>query len=61
MQDYAKALLPLFLDESTLFVVSSDFCHWGERFDFTHKFVDEPIIYKSIEKLDKVGMNAIES
>lgn len=60
MQDYAKALLPLFLDESTLFVVSSDFCHWGERFDFTHKFVDEPIIYKSIEKLDKVGMNAIE-
>jgi AmmeMemoRadiSam system protein B len=33
-QEYAKALLPLFEDERTLFVVSSDFCHWGERFDF---------------------------
>lgn len=34
--DYAKALLPLFLDDRTLFVVSSDFCHWGERFDYIH-------------------------
>ena len=36
LPDYAKALLPYFMDERTLFVVSSDFCHWGERFDFTH-------------------------
>ena len=36
LPDYAKALLPFFMDERTLFVVSSDFCHWGERFDFTH-------------------------
>jgi len=33
-QEYAKVLLPLFEDERTLFIVSSDFCHWGERFDF---------------------------
>ena len=26
---YAEALLSLFLDERTVFVVSSDFCHWG--------------------------------
>ena len=31
---YARELLPLFKDERTLFIVSSDFCHWGERFDF---------------------------
>jgi AmmeMemoRadiSam system protein B len=36
MPKYAKALLPYFLDERTLFIVSSDFCHWGDRFDFTH-------------------------
>ena len=31
---YASELLPLFKDERTLFIVSSDFCHCGERFDF---------------------------
>lgn len=61
LPDYAKALLPYFLDERTLFVVSSDFCHWGERFDFTHQYPEEPLIYKSIEKLDRAGMTAIES
>ena len=28
-KEYAKALLPLFKDERTVFIVSSDFCHWG--------------------------------
>jgi AmmeMemoRadiSam system protein B len=32
LSDYAKALLPYFKDERTLFIVSSDFCHWGDRF-----------------------------
>ena len=50
---YAEVLLPLFLDEKTVFVVSSDFCHWGKRFRFTHKFEDEPIIHNSIERLDR--------
>ena len=58
--DYAKLLLPLFKDEKTVFVISSDFCHWGSRFDFTHQFNDEPEIYKSIEKLDRMGMTLIE-
>lgn len=61
LSDYAKALLPYFLDERTLFVVSSDFCHWGDRFQFTHKYDDEPLIHKSIEKLDRLGMTKIES
>ena len=50
---YAELLLPLFLDEKTVFVISSDFCHWGQDFQFTHQFPDEPIIHKSIEKLDR--------
>lgn len=35
-QAYAQALLPLFKDDRTLFVVSSDFCHWGANFDYYH-------------------------
>lgn len=58
---YASALLSYFLDEQTVFIVSSDFCHWGERFDFVHQYPDETLIYKSIEKLDRDGMGKIES
>ena len=58
--EYAKLLLPLFSDERTIFIISSDFCHWGSRFGFTHKFDDEDEIYKSIERLDKMGMDLIE-
>ena len=57
---YARALLPYFKDERTLFIVSSDFCHWGERFEYTHRFADEPVIYKSIERLDRLAMSKIE-
>ena len=40
--------------------MSSDFCHWGSRFQFTHQFPDEPVIHKSIARLDKQGMDLIE-
>lgn len=58
---YAELLLPLFLDERTVFIVSSDFCHWGFEYDYSFKFEDEPLIYKSVERLDKLGMDHIES
>ena len=32
-------LAPYLADPSNLFIVSSDFCHWGARFNFT--FYDE--------------------
>ena len=59
---YAQVLVPYFTDDRTLFVISSDFCHWGERFKFTHKYenFDEVEIYKSIEQLDKFGIQQIE-
>ena len=28
---FGKLLAPYFDDENTLFVISSDFCHWGPR------------------------------
>lgn len=33
---YGKALAPYLADPETIFVVSSDFCHWGTRFSYTY-------------------------
>jgi AmmeMemoRadiSam system protein B len=30
----AAALAPFLADTGNLFIISSDFCHWGDRFDF---------------------------
>ena len=47
---YADVLLPLFMQERTIFIVSSDFCHWGWRFQFTpNKDRDAPKIHNFIE------------
>jgi len=32
---YGKLLAPYLADPSNLFIISSDFCHWGSRFRFT--------------------------
>jgi len=60
---YAKSLVHHFKNERTLFVVSSDFCHWGQRFKFTHKYenFEDVEIYKSIEQLDKGGIDQIKA
>lgn len=58
---YGSLLAPYLLHEGVLFVVSSDFCHWGTRFDYTlYNEVKGPI-YASIEDLDKRGIKAIET
>jgi AmmeMemoRadiSam system protein B len=31
---YGKALAPYLADPQSVFVVSSDFCHWGARFSY---------------------------
>ncbi len=35
-KDYGKILAPYLADSTSVFVVSSDFCHWGLRFKYTH-------------------------
>ncbi|KAI9207081.1 putative dioxygenase [Polychytrium aggregatum] len=61
---YGKLLAPYLNEPNTLFIISSDFCHWGQRFRYTFKDADaergDPI-YKSIERLDRRGMDAIET
>ncbi|GAA6017838.1 hypothetical protein JCM11491_004640 [Sporobolomyces phaffii] len=35
-RSFGSLLAPYLADPETLFVVSSDFCHWGTRFRYTH-------------------------
>uniref|UniRef100_A0A7S0P7R6 Protein MEMO1 n=1 Tax=Calcidiscus leptoporus TaxID=127549 RepID=A0A7S0P7R6_9EUKA len=58
---YGKLLAPLLLDTRNLFVVSSDFCHWGRRFRYTYFDRAHGEIHASIEALDRKGMALIES
>jgi len=34
-REYGAILAPYFERPGTLFIISSDFCHWGDDFDYT--------------------------
>lgn len=57
---YGKLLFKYLDDPSNLFVVSSDFCHWGNRFRYTHYEKQYGEIHQSIQRLDQQGMSIIE-
>jgi AmmeMemoRadiSam system protein B len=57
----SKLLLKYYLDPETLFVISSDFCHWGKRFDYTYYNKQFNTIHESIEDLDRKGMDSIST
>ncbi|XP_061914479.1 protein MEMO1 isoform X1 [Entelurus aequoreus] len=59
-QEYGKLLSKYLADPSNLFIISSDFCHWGQRFRYTYYDEAQGEIYRSIEHLDKTGMGIIE-
>jgi len=40
---YGNLLAPYLSREDTFCVVSSDFCHWGSRFDFMHYYPEPPL------------------
>lgn len=61
LDEIANSLLDYYKDKKTLFVISSDFCHWGKRFRYTYYDKNDGKIFESIENLDKMGMKAIES
>ncbi|XP_043280209.1 protein MEMO1 [Venturia canescens] len=58
---YGRLLAPYLADPQSLFVISSDFCHWGQRFRYTHYDRSAGPIYRSIQNLDKMGMDIIET
>jgi MEMO1 family protein len=51
------------VDSRTLLIISSDFCHWGDNFDYFYLSekldTNENIISKQIEKLDRQGIDHI--
>lgn len=58
--DKIGSLLSSYFDsENTIFVVSSDFCHWGQRFNY-QPFDGKGRIWEYISKLDHEGMTIIE-
>ncbi|KAG8468136.1 hypothetical protein KFE25_007188 [Diacronema lutheri] len=56
---YGRVLAPHLADPACLFVVSSDFCHWGRRFNY--RPIDERYaqICDGIEALDRRAMEFI--
>jgi AmmeMemoRadiSam system protein B len=60
-QDYFGKIFSEYLkDDKTLFIISSDFCHWGNNFDYKPYNKEDGEIWESIEKLDKLGIDYIE-
>ncbi|VDK59734.1 unnamed protein product, partial [Anisakis simplex] len=58
--NYGKIFAKYVADPRNLFVISSDFCHWGKRFHFTPYEHNTGIpIHEQIAALDKQGMEAI--
>jgi len=60
-QAYSQTLSRYLASADNLFVISSDFCHWGQRFKFTYYNKAHGDIWQSIEQLDHMGMDLIES
>ncbi|GMH11907.1 hypothetical protein Nepgr_013748 [Nepenthes gracilis] len=58
---YGRLLAKYVDDPSNFFSVSSDFCHWGSRFNYTYYDSKHGAIHKSIESLDRMGMEIIET
>ncbi|KAL1094823.1 hypothetical protein V6Z11_D06G116700 [Gossypium hirsutum] len=58
---YGKKLAKYVDDPHNFFSVSSDFCHWGSRFNYMYYDKKYGAIHKSIEALDKMGMDIIET
>eukprot|EP00108_Taenia_solium_P006768 TsM_000749700 transcript=TsM_000749700 gene=TsM_000749700 len=58
---FGEVLSPFLSDPSNVFVISSDFCHWGSRFSYTHYDQSCGEIWESIRDLDHKGMDLIEN
>ncbi|KAF9578278.1 hypothetical protein BGW38_006009, partial [Lunasporangiospora selenospora] len=61
-QHYGKLLAPYLEDPQNLFIVSSDFCHWGSRFDYTYYSDDQGAVTTSLsQKGGKKGFSPPDS
>lgn len=58
---YGQIFAKYLADPSNLFIISSDFCHWGDRFHYTYYDQTKGSIHQSIKALDYMGMEIIET
>ena len=56
-----RVLAPYVKDPKTVFVISSDFCHWGSNFEYTPYDPSKGEIWESISAMDHEGAELIES
>jgi AmmeMemoRadiSam system protein B len=63
VQKMSKVLKPYFLDNESLFVFSTDFCHWGQRFGYMEDYRQSTReqIWEGIQRLDMNGVKFIEN
>jgi AmmeMemoRadiSam system protein B len=53
-QSYGKMFARYVADPQNLFIISSDFCHWGSRFHYTpHSASSSKPIHEQIAALDQ--------
>lgn len=52
---YAQIFAPYLADPTSVFIVSSDFCHWGERFQYTYYLPAAPLANTAGYNLSRVG------
>nr|CAG4644141.1 EOG090X09ZA [Lepidurus arcticus] len=57
---YGSILAKYLAEPENLFIISSDFCHWGQRFRYTYYDKTCGEIHQSIRQLDQQGMSMIE-
>ncbi|MCQ2815638.1 MAG: AmmeMemoRadiSam system protein B [archaeon] len=54
--EIAKEMQELYQDERNLFVISSDFCHWGYNFDYIYYDKTKGKIWESIKYYDLMAV-----
>jgi AmmeMemoRadiSam system protein B len=52
LEEYGRIFSAYLNDPQCLLVISSDFCHWGSRFQYTYLPTRHDPIYKGIERMD---------
>ncbi|EPY34399.1 protein MEMO1 [Strigomonas culicis] len=57
------ALQPYLEDEASVFIYSSDFCHWGSRFAYTYHYEPKtfPVIGDAIIAMDRKAIDLLEN
>ena len=50
---YGEIFAPYYRDPSTMFIISTDFCHWGHNFDYRPYDESKGTRAEYIEWLDK--------